>query len=40
MKFGKLLTYKNKRNNIKLSNKEILIFKNKCIKIEHINAKL
>jgi hypothetical protein len=48
MKFGKLLTYKNKRNtkdkkklnNIKLSNKEILILKNKRIKIEHINAKL
>jgi len=48
MKFGKLLTYKNKRNtkdkkklnDIKLSNKEILILKNKRIKIEHINAKL
>jgi hypothetical protein len=48
MKFGKLLTYKNKRNtkdkkklnNIKLSNKEILILKNKRIKIEHINAKI
>ena len=48
IKFGKLLTYKNRRNtkdknklnNIKLSNKEIKILKNKCIKIEHINAKL
>ena len=48
IKFGKLLTYKNKRNTkdknklnyIKLSNKEILILKNKRIKIEHINAKI
>jgi hypothetical protein len=48
IKFGKLLTYKNRRNtkdknklnNMKLSNKEIKIFKNKRIKIEHINAKL
>jgi hypothetical protein len=48
IKFGKLLTYKNKRNtkdknklnDIKLSNKEILILKNKRIKIKHINAKL
>lgn len=48
IKFGKLLTYKNirntknknKLNNMKLSNKEIKILKNKRIKIEHINAKL
>ena len=48
IKFGKLLTYKNRRNtkdknklnNIKLSKKEIIILKNKRIKIEHINAKL
>ena len=31
---------KNKLNNMKLSNKEIKILKNKRIKIEHINAKL
>ena len=48
IKFGKLLTYKNRRNtkdknklnNIKLSKQEIIILKNKRIKIEHINAKL